>query len=211
MKDKTFGRRVLISTAAPGVAGAALLIGSEATAAPPKPSQGIAKQLLPGKPSAATIDKISAEVQSVLDKSTNLKPAQAKLVIGKIRAVLPNLGDLTSGHLAILVSQHGTANGIATCTGGHLCDGHDSTPGDGPDCGVEACDVETCTDGHSCDAQSCGTEACDGGHECTGEYKGFVDIAGFSATGRSTWTKLQKEIDALEKAKQLEVDVEVEA
>lgn len=208
MTDKTLGRRRLITTAATGLVGVAGLLGSEVSAAPPPKSK--LKQLAPGTPSTATVNKIVQKLKLSLDQSTVINATQANKVVAKVKKALPNLGALASGHLSIMVTHHGgSTTNAAECSGGHLCEGHDSTPGDGPDCQTEACDTEICTGGHTCEDQSCGTEACDDGHECTGEYKGFLDLGILSASSRAAWQQLQLEVDKLEQSKTLKVEVSV--
>ena len=208
MTDNTLGRRRLITTAATGLVGVAGLLGSESAAAAPPKSK--LKQLAPGKPSKATVDRVVKTLQTALDNSTVVNAAQARKVVGKVKNALPHLGTLASGYLSIMVTSHeGSTTNVAECTGGHICDGHDSTPGDGPDCQTEACDTEVCTGGHTCDDQSCGTEACDDGHECTGNYKGFLDLGTLSASGQSAWKKLQVEVEKLEKSNTLKIEPSV--
>jgi hypothetical protein len=153
--------------------------------------------------------QVLAKVRTELDTRTNLPKARIDRVMQAVQATLPKADALASGILVVWIKNtgSGTGIGVAQCTGGHLCEGQDSTPGDGPDCDIEACNTEVCRDGHECNNQSCGTEACDGQHTCTGTYKGVLDASGFGAQSRRTWRTLQQKIDALKAQDQLDVEV----
>jgi hypothetical protein len=199
-----------------GVAGGVAVVGKKAQAAgkpkvlPVKKDAGPspraratkAKQLRPGAPSDATRAQIVRQVKVELDRSTKVTPEQARSVLAIVNRVLPQMGQLSAGHVVVGVGHHGTEVSVQTCSGGHLCDG------DGPtddNCPVEACDTQTCT-GHDCETQSCGTEACSD-HSCAGTFEGFVDVSGMRSSIRSGWAKVREEIDLLERTNQLKVTV----
>ncbi|WP_437751601.1 hypothetical protein [Sorangium sp. So ce1389] len=153
--------------------------------------------------------KIEQEVRAALAAKSFITPARARRIMSTVSSMLPQLKDLSSGILVIGVR----ADGVQTCTGGHLCGGDGPSPGDtdDPDCGTEACTTQICEDSHVCGDQSCGTESCsDDAHACTGEYKGIIDIGAMSATRAAAWTALQAEVQRNVAASNLDVQVKVE-
>ncbi|WP_437285928.1 hypothetical protein [Sorangium sp. So ce406] len=153
--------------------------------------------------------KIEQEVRAALAAKSFITPARARKIMSTVSSMLPRLKDLSSGILVVGVH----ADGVQTCTGGHLCGGDGPSPGDtdDPDCSTEACTTQICEDSHVCGDQSCGTESCsDDAHACTGTYKGIIDVGAMSARSAAAWTALQAEVQRNVAASNLDVQVKVE-
>jgi hypothetical protein len=195
-------------------------------------SGALAASLVPSLAEAAesaVTKKIVAQVRKQLGAKTRMNNAQISAVVSRVRAVLPNLGEVAYGHVVfgVRIDEDGNPTGLSGCEDGHSCAGRfDEAPpdptceGQGTVCQAEACNDQSCDDhwcvenacdaeacdNNLCEEQACDTEACSD-QDCTVNTDTNVIVQMSQSKG---WKKIQANIAELKKAQKLEVTVVVQ-